>query len=145
MNSKIRQISKAIVVGVLLCPQNSFANDIGERLIASMGMPSEARAVMVCEGRETTALCKKLLGEPDYRDLWLETGDKLNRAEWILAERLAELKGAIDRQNKTVRYMIERAPKLPDGRVIFRDRNGNFFDLDGEQISRELAATAVKP
>ncbi|MEM6311972.1 MAG: hypothetical protein AAF754_18230 [Pseudomonadota bacterium] len=115
---------------------------IAERQIATMGQSPEARARTICKGLEGSALCQNLLGSTRYRDTWLETADTLTRAEWLIAERLVELRGQIDRSNQTVQYMIERAPKLPDGRAVFRAKDGRFFDLNGQQISGELAATA---
>ncbi|WP_095589613.1 hypothetical protein [Actibacterium ureilyticum] len=139
----IKSLAKNTILALFVFhPQLSFADEVSERVIASMGMPAEERATIVCEGHEDSALCQKLVTEPDYRDLWFETSDKLNRAEWILAERLVALQGQIDTENETIQYMIERAPKLPDGRPIFRDQDGNFFDLDGQPISSGMAMTA---
>ena len=115
---------------------------IAERQIATMGQAPDARARVICKGLEGSALCQNLLGSPSYRDTWLDTADTLTRAEWLIAERLVELRGQIDRSNQTLQYMIKRAPKLPDGRVVFRAKDGRFFDLNGQQISGELAATA---
>ncbi|MEL7398739.1 MAG: hypothetical protein AAFN44_20475 [Pseudomonadota bacterium] len=115
---------------------------IAERQIATMDQAPEARARTICKGLEGSALCQNLLGSPSYRDKWLDTADTLTRAEWLIAERLVELRGQIDRSNQTVQYMIDRAPKLSDGRAVFRAKDGRFFDLNGQEISPERAATA---
>lgn len=144
MIARFRATTKAAALLALSFPQLAAAqtNDIGQRQIDTMGLPPAERVEIICEGRETSNLCKKLTDEPDYRDLWLETGDKLTRAEWALAEMAVKAQGRLDQENEAIRKMTERAPKLPDGRAIFRAQDGRYFDADGKLVSAEEAATA---
>lgn len=146
-----RLFVKGILASLVFHPQLSYADagvskvgldSITTIQINTMGMPPIDRARIICEDRQASKLCVKLLNEPDYRDLWLETADKLTQVEWMLAEKLVELRGQIDKDGKTVSYMIERAPKLPDGRAIFRAKDGQYTDINGNLVSAEVAATA---
>lgn len=135
-------LTKAVVAFGLTFPQHSVAGEIGDRQVATMGMPASERIEVICEGRENSNLCQKLINEPVYRNLWLETADKLMRVEWFLAAKLVELNGEIDLQNESIQMMIERAPKLPDGRAVFRSEDGRYFDINGNLVSAEEAAAA---
>lgn len=144
MIARFRRLTKAAALACLSFPQLAAAqtSDIGQRQVETMGLPPVERVEIICEGRETSNLCKKLTGEPDYRDLWLDTADKLTRAEWALAKMAVEAQGRLDHENEAIRQMTERAPKLPDGRAIFRAEDGRYFDAEGKLVSAEEAATA---
>lgn len=136
--------AKAMTLALLGFPQIVAAqsNDIAERQVDTMGLPPAERAEVICEGREASKLCQKLLGEPDYRDLWLETADTLTQAEWATAKALVEAQGQLDRTNAGLQQMIDRAPKLPDGRAIFRAQDGQYVDENGNPVSRGEVASA---
>lgn len=144
MIARFRATTKAAALLALSFPQLAAAqtNDIGQRQIDTMGLPPAERVEIICEGRETSNLCKKLTDEPDYRDLWLDTADKLTRAEWAVAKMAVEAQGRLDRANAAVQQMIDRAPKLPDGRAIFRAEDGRYFDTDGKLVSSQEVMTA---
>jgi len=130
------------LTSLLLASGIAYAGEIEQRQVATIGLPPADRGKIICRDREASNLCQRLLNEPDYRDLWLETGDKLTKAEWLLAEKLVDLRGQIDTTNETIKFMIDRAPKLPDGRAVFRTRDNRYFDIDGNSVSPEVAATA---
>lgn len=135
-------LTNAAMALALTCPQLVSADEISDLQVATMGMPATERVEVICDGREFTALCEQLINDPDYRDQWLETGDILTRAEWRIAAILVELSGQIDRQNEALQLMIERAPRLPDGRAIFRAEDGRYVDIDGNLVSAAEVATA---
>ncbi len=144
MIARFRTATKAAVLLLSSFPQLAVAqtSEIAERRIATMDLPAAERVTIICEGREASKLCQKLVSEPDYRDLWLEAGDKLIRAEWALAKIAVDAQEQLDRDNEAIQKMIDRAPKLPDGRAIFRAEDGRYFDVDGKLVPPKEAAKA---
>jgi len=150
MIARHRIFANALALLFCFCPQFLLAQEaapsvtgpIGQRQVATMGQTPDQRARIICEGLEQSKLCQRLLREPAYRDRWLDVADKLTQAEWRVAAYLAAAQGQIDTTNKTIRYMIERAPKLPDGRAIFRAQDGRIYDENGQLITAAEAASA---
>ena len=79
-----------------------------------------------------------LLTDPAYAKLYAETLDLLNQAEQDTANAIAEAE---------YRYkdIMENAARLPDGRAVFMDQEGNVWDENGNTIDPDIAEGIVWP
>jgi len=65
----------------------------------------------------------------------------LRSAETTVTNALDRLLANLEKEQAILDDMLSRAPTLPDGRKVFRDKQGNVKTLDGEIIDDELAAS----
>ena len=106
-------------------------------------MEPTARSKALCEGIENTKLCEKLASEPEYRTKYFRVADLLAERERQTADALANLKGEIDRKDRVIQALIARAPKLPDGRAIFRKSDGTYVDEQGAAVAKSDVQRAL--
>jgi hypothetical protein len=78
-----------------------------------------------------------------YAQSWHQTSqllsDVANEADLLLTRLLNERDALSDQIDNAV----DRAATLPDGRKVFRDKDGNAVDADGNRIEDDLAAGII--
>ena len=84
-----------------------------------------------------------LQNDAAYARSWQQTSqlltDVANEADLLLSKLLHEHDALADQIDSAV----DRAAALPDGRKVFRDKDGNVVDADGNQIEDDLAASII--
>lgn len=121
------------------------AEDRRDIIVQTMGMPDEQRALAYCAGLESNTLCDRILSDAQYRAQWLRTYDKLIKAERLREEAQDRINEEKAKGQNRLDEMRARAPKLPDGRAIFRTQDGQIVDEFGNPVPPELAALAGHP
>ncbi|MEO1020048.1 MAG: hypothetical protein AAFY56_20510 [Pseudomonadota bacterium] len=79
-----------------------------------------------------------MMQDPEYAALHNDVSDLLRRAE-----KVAE--SALIRTEEALAELLENAVRLPDGRAVFIDRNGNVRTEDGKIIDPVIAESLVFP
>lgn len=82
---------------------------------------------------EATHLDMLLASDPEYAALYRDFGDLLSDAE-------SRTEAALAKAESALADTMDKAARLPDGRTVFMDENGNVVTEDGEIIDPEIAA-----
>lgn len=82
-----------------------------------------------------------LLNNPAYAEAHQAAMTSLRSAETTVTNVLEKILLALKQEQAILDDMLSRAPTLPDGRKVFKDKQGNVKTLDGEIIADELAST----
>ena len=82
-----------------------------------------------------------LASNPAYMRAYEGTFKSLRDAESHADDALAELLAAHAKAQRELHDMRERAARLPDGRRVFRDENGQVWDEQGTPVNDADAAT----
>ena len=75
-----------------------------------------------------------LMRDPEYAALYKETKDLLITAEQAAERALESLENQITELRGSLVEMRERANKLPDGRLVFKDEQGRVWTEDGQRV-----------
>lgn len=84
-----------------------------------------------------------LLLDPVYRARYEAAQNALGRAERATETVLERLASQIDAAEVSLQNLRDRAARLPDGTIVFRDQTGAVRREDGSQVSNTLAATIL--
>mgnify|MGYP003110459088 CR=1 FL=1 len=93
--------------------------------------------------REFTRLMDLINSDLAYAAARQEFGTFLSDVEQATETALAKARKANDQAQDGLQSILDSANRLPDGRAVFRDANGNVYTEDGEQVSAEDAASIV--
>lgn len=88
-------------------------------------------------GVELSALDKAML-DPVYAAAYQGLSDAIAQAETLTETAIADAKADIAE-------MEAGAGRLPDGRIVFKDKNGNVVTADGRKIDQDVAAGVIFP
>ena len=111
---------------------------VEERRQGSSGASSAERSAQ----REFTSRLQMLLAtNPGYAALYNDTMGALGDAEKAADDALEKLEAALTKARRETQNMLERAAKLPGGRSVFKDKDGQVWDEHGERISADQAAS----
>lgn len=102
---------------------------------ASAGKPLIERARLVCPQNDSK-LCDLILNDAEYRAAWFKASDKINAAQ-------AKIDATKAQNEAEIAAILAKAPKLPNGKAIFGDANGNWFDQDNNPVSESEARAAL--
>lgn len=92
--------------------------------------------------RDFTSRLQMLLAtNPGYAALYNDTLGALGDAEKAADDALEKLEAALTKARRETQNMLERAAKLPGGRPVFKDKDGQVWDEHGEHISADQAAS----
>lgn len=106
-------------------------------------MPNAQRAQRVCP-RNNSKLCNLLLTDAEYRDRWFHVQDQLAALQRAKDAEQASVDAEAANREAELNAMRANAPKLSDGRAIFRKRDGSWVDENGRPVSSTDAAVAVQ-
>lgn len=76
-----------------------------------------------------------------YAKTYNDTFDALRAAEAATERAIAKMEAARDQAQQDLAEMMGRAPRLADGRRVFKDQYGKFWDQNGGQVSADEGAT----
>ena len=111
---------------------------VEERRQGRSGASSAQRSAQ----REFTSRLQMLLAtNPGYAALYNDTMGALGDAEKAADDALEKLEAALTKARRETQNMLERAAKLPGGRSVFKDKDGQVWDEHGERISADQAAS----
>ncbi|MEO1243780.1 MAG: hypothetical protein AAFX54_17870 [Pseudomonadota bacterium] len=79
-----------------------------------------------------------MLADPEYTALYNEVFGQLRQAEIATDEALLAAEQELD-------VLLENAARLPDGRIVFRNQNGDVVTQYGESVDTDLAAEIKWP
>jgi hypothetical protein len=82
-----------------------------------------------------------LATNPGYAKAYNNTMDALGDSEKAADDAIEKLEVALTKARRETQDMLERAAKLPDGRRVFKDKNGQVWDEHGAHISDDQAAS----
>lgn len=82
--------------------------------------------------KTATALDALLASDPEYAARFREFGDFLGKAE-------NATQAALDRAESEFDNLMDRAVRLPDGRAVFRNDNGQVITEDGKVVDPETS------
>lgn len=86
-----------------------------------------------------------LVTDPSYARLYRQADERLREAENKADAALAALAKALEAARRDEKELIDRAPKLSDGRAVFRRADGAVVDAEGRVIAGLSAADIVWP
>lgn len=84
-----------------------------------------------------------LLADPIYRARYSEVINRLREAEQATEAALDRISQMIAETEGTIRDMEDRAARLPDGTLVFRDANGVVRRADGSVVEAYLVDTIL--
>ena len=84
-----------------------------------------------------------LLADPVYRARYEQVMTRLREAEQATEAALDRISNLIGETEDAVRDMEDRAAKLPDGTMVFRDANGVVRRADGSVVEAYLVDTIL--
>ncbi|MEO1459662.1 MAG: hypothetical protein AAFV49_19135 [Pseudomonadota bacterium] len=87
-----------------------------------------------------TALDILLLTDPVYAALYRQVGDVLATAERETDEAIDAAETALDVARTELQDALDKAARLPNGRRVFRDADGQVWTEDGELLDADTAA-----
>lgn len=87
-----------------------------------------------------TALDILLLTDPIYAALYSQVGEALEAAERDTAAAIDAAERALDAARTELQDVLDKAARLPDGRRVFRDADGQVWTEDGELVDPAIAA-----
>jgi len=96
------------------------------------------------ERRLQTAL-QVLMNDPEYARLYTELGGALSEAERKTDVALEQAQDALRQAGEDLRQLLDRAPRLPDGKRAFRDAEGRVLDEDGDMVPGDIADGILWP
>ena len=85
----------------------------------------------------------RLLQDPVYRAKYEETMSALEQAEQKTDAALVRIEQSIRTGKQNLTDMEDRAARLPDGTLVFRDAAGTVRTADGEAVEDHLAETIL--
>jgi hypothetical protein len=89
------------------------------------------------------SLLQQMLQNAAYAKLYYETEEILTRAETPTEQALEQIERALLQEKETLRQMEKSANRTSDGKMVFRDAQGNVRDENGTIISTDEAASIV--
>lgn len=95
------------------------------------------------KNQELNRLLELINSDPAYAAARQEFGDFLRDVEQATEAALLEAQTAYQQAKAALDDVMDNANRLPDGRAVFRDANGNVFTADGHRVSEEDAASIV--
>lgn len=84
-----------------------------------------------------------MLQDPAYRAKFTQTMDALRQAEHRTETALSRIEQTIHEEKQALQDMRDRAARLPDGTLVFQDRNGTVRRADGRVVEDHLAETIL--
>ena len=91
--------------------------------------------------QERQTLWMLLASNPVYAEVYHRVEDKLQTAQIATAGALGDVDETLVRTAADLEELMKRAPRLPDGRAVFRDAAGNLLTEDGRLVTPEKRAT----
>lgn len=85
----------------------------------------------------------ELMADPVYRAHYKRVMDRLSEAERAADAALARLNAEIETAEQGLADMEDRAARLPDGTMVFRDAQGIVRTADGTPVDPVLAETII--
>jgi len=92
----------------------------------------------------STAL-QLLMDDPEYAKLYNDLGEALSKAEHQTDSAIEQAQELLRAAEQKLEEILDRAPRLPGGKPVFRDQNGKVRDEDGNIVAAEVAAGIVWP
>lgn len=97
-------------------------------------------------GRDAlSALAQRLMNDTAYAALYSDTMQQLEAAERAAALAMEARETYLAEQLTAFETMKDNAARLPDGRLVFRDKDGEVVDENGAQITDLEAQSIVWP
>ncbi|UWQ73601.1 hypothetical protein [Leisingera sp. M658] len=130
---------------------DDFNNEMAGRDVGRMGrfLPSGERdPKKVAKQREERAAMLTNLqilmqNDPEYAALYRETEEKLRDAQSRLDTALDKVQQLKAGTEEAMLDIMNRAARLPDGRAVFQDQDGNVRYEDGTAVDTDLAESIV--
>ncbi len=117
--------------------QNAIAGRETGRILPRVGQNApdtgSQRAKRFSETVDLITNLQAMLQDPEYAKAYTRVKGLLEEAERLTENALVEAEAALEE-------IIARAVKLPDGRAVFRDKDGNVRTEDGAIIDAAIAA-----
>jgi hypothetical protein len=85
--------------------------------------------------RLTILTLADLMQDPEYAKLYTETNDLVHRLMRLTEEELDNANASVSKLSEERKELIDNANRLADGRVVFKDENGNVLTEDGDKIT----------
>lgn len=126
--------------------QNEMAgNDVGR---ISRFFSGEDRGLKGAEKRrakweQTLSNLQIMMSDPEYAKLYRETENKLRESQSNLDTALDRVLDLKTDAEATLIETLDNAARLPDGRRVFRDQNGQILLENSHLIDDDLAATII--
>jgi hypothetical protein len=122
---------------LVLFSTGSYAQDCDLmcQLKGTEAWPAEKRVERICPKDTTQSkLCEKLLSDDKYQKLYLETADLINAQNRAVDSTLSDLDKEEQQQEKKLQNMLDKAPRLPDGTIVFVKKDGTLVNKDGNSV-----------
>lgn len=120
--------------------QNEIAGrDVGRiaRFIHEDRSPQGREKRAEKERASVSRLMALLQSDPEYARLYNDTMDKLGRAETATQAALESAERRLAGAEQDLANMRDRASTLPDGKKVFRGKDGNVYTEDGRQLTHD--------
>lgn len=125
---------------------NDLQNEISGRETGRISrfLTADGRSFRTDEKRQKDKAYRDVLDmllatDPEYFALYTRLGDELSSGEAEADSIIANLQSAIDALEQQIEVMRAGAPRLPDGRLVFRYIDGRVVDEAGALVSPEIA------
>ncbi len=129
--------------------QNEMAGrDVGRmnRFVCEDRNPARASGNRRAERAEAlTRLQLLMTTNPAYAALYEEVTNLLSEAETLTEAAIEQAEEELRTANEALEDALSRAPRLEDGRRVFRDENGQIWSEDGDLITGVDAESVVWP
>ncbi len=95
------------------------------------------------EERAFRTQLERLMQDPVYRAKYVDVMDGLRKAEQTTDAALERIAQTIRALEQDIQDMEDRAARLPDGTLVFRDANGVVRRADGSAVEDHLVETIL--